>query len=451
MVIGNGIQGASLLISYVIRGLTGGVKILGAIARTAANTVVGFIAGVIGTMANAIIDNINTVIRGIDKLLTLAGQSATGWQIQSVALAQKSAEFIKESWSSNAEDIGNAWGEMSGGMAADTSRVVGNMVASMERYQSSAADTGKQQSDLGARVKASLDGMAGSLEKVNQAQGNGKAAAKAHNEELKKLKEKAEEAIKPILDKLKENNKEIDDTKKKIKETGDQWRKFKEEGVKALSDVNNEIVKLKKEAADITLKVNADKEKSLGERMVSVNEEIAKLNDQIAEKQAAAQADQTENDTKRLTAEKELSILKQRQAELTDKASASERASLSLSIEKKNAQIEALKAGTDPDIANLQKELLTLTKERDFIQSSTPQKVLDEAAAYGTLSKAQQIVVDAEKEKARQLEENSKKQAAAEEKRMILQAQANQKTTSALAIQTGLKDGMMTASIELEK
>ena len=63
MVIGNGIQGAALLISYVVRGVMGGIKILGAAARTVSDTVVGFIFGVIGTMANSIIDTINTVIR----------------------------------------------------------------------------------------------------------------------------------------------------------------------------------------------------------------------------------------------------------------------------------------------------------------------------------------------------------------------------------------------------
>ena len=71
---------------------------LASAAQTAADTVVGFIGGVIGEMANSIIAMINVVISGIDKLLVLAGQSATGWQIKSVSLAKKSAEFIKESW-----------------------------------------------------------------------------------------------------------------------------------------------------------------------------------------------------------------------------------------------------------------------------------------------------------------------------------------------------------------
>lgn len=46
---------------------------------------------------------------------------------------------------------------------------------------------------------------------------------------MKKLKEQAEDAIKPIIDKLKEGKKEIDDAKKAIKEKTEEWKKYRSE------------------------------------------------------------------------------------------------------------------------------------------------------------------------------------------------------------------------------
>lgn len=271
----------------------------------------------------------------------------------------------------------------------------------MERYQASANTTASVQSDLGARIKSTLDGMSGSLSNVGKAQSNAKDSAKAHNEELKKLKESAENAIKPIIDRIKETQKETDEARKKIKEKAEEWKKYRQEGIKALSDVNAEISKLKKEASDITVKISAEKDKNLGERNLEVAKEIKSTNEDIARlKEDIAKEDSPDK-------QRELLALGQK---ITD-----------------------------------------LEKERDYIKGNASQKVLDEATAYGNLSKAQQIVANSQKEQAKQFEENQKKQEAAAEKRMILEAQANQKSISDLGIQTGLKDGMLTASVELEK
>lgn len=128
--------------------------------------------------------------------------------------------------------------------------------------------------------------MAGSLKGLSGAQGDAKKSAAEHNKELKAMKDKAEDAIKPILDKIKENKKEIDETRKKIRETTDEWKKYKEEGVRALADVNAQIVKLKKEAGDINVKVNSDQTNKLAERYVEILKEQKSAQDDIAKAQA---------------------------------------------------------------------------------------------------------------------------------------------------------------------
>lgn len=325
------------------------------------------------------------------------------------------------------------------------------MVASMEKYQTGANNAGNQTSDLGARINGFLDTIKNTTNAAGNAASNAAGKSKALKEEMAKLKQVAEDAIKPIISKIKEEGKDIEDTKQKIKEKAAEWRNYKKEGVKALSDITNEINKLKAEAANITLRINNEKDQNLGERLVEVNKQIAEINDQIAEKKANAAKDDEENASKLIIAQQELAILKQKQAEQTSKTANSEKESLSLSIQKKEAAIEALQAGNDPGILDLEKQITELQKERDFIQSTAPQKVLDEAIAYGNLSKAQQIVADAKKQEGEQLDENNKKMQAAIEKQMILQAQANQNGINDLKIVTGMKDGVMTASIELQK
>lgn len=165
--------------------------------------------------------------------------------------------------------------------------------------------------------------------------------------------------------------------------------------------MNNEIVKLKKEASDINIKINTERDTSIAQRSVEVNKEIKEVTDDIAK----AKKDISEENTP------------EKQKELID----------------------------------LQTQLTNLEKERDFIRGNISDKAIKEAQAYSELSKAQQIAFDAEKQRADQLKENEQKMQSAIEKRMILEAQANQKNFSDLAIQTGMKDGMMTASLEIEK
>lgn len=308
---------------------------------------------------------------------------------------------ISDSWKNAGNDIGGAWQEMTDGISKDTSSLVGKLQSNFDQYNQTIDTTSGKNSDLSARIKATLDGMSGSLGKATTAQGNAKQAAKEHADEIKKLKDSAENAIKPVIDKIKETQKETDDARKKIKEQANEWKKYKEEGVKALSDVNAEIAKLKKEASDIVVNINSGKDKSLADRSVEIATELKSANEDILK----LKQDITKEDS-------------------PDK---------------------------QKELLSLQQKITDLEKERDYIKTNASQKAIDEAEAYAKLSKAQQIVADAEKEKASQLDENIKKMQAAVEKQMILEAQAHQNSISNLAIQTGIKDGLLTASIELEK
>lgn len=211
---------------------------------------------------------------------------------------------------------------------------------------------------------------------------------------MKKLKANAEDAVKDVIGKLKDEKKEIDDTKDKIKKLAEEWGKYKQEGVKALSEVNNELQKLKKEAADITTKSNSDRDTKMAERLVEVYKEIEDKKKDIA----SAQGD-----------------------------------------------------GDMQKVVDLQNEMVKLEQERDYIKSSVNEKTINEAQAYADMSKAQQIAYDADKQRQKDLQENTDKQNSLIEKRMILEAQANQKSISDMGILIGMKDGMLTASMLNEK
>ena len=281
-------------------------------------------------------------------------------------------------------------------MAEDVKGAIGKMDANFASFNTSLATTGKASSDLDTRISKTLADMKNGLAGAADAHEKAAGAAKAQSEELKKLKQSAEDAIKPIIDKIKENFKAIEELRKKINETKDKWKEFKQEGVKALSEVNNEIQKLKKEAGEIQVKFKGEQDSKLSDRYVQV------LKDQ-----------------------------KQAQADL-----ASEQAKPDQSLD---------------TIVDLQTQLTSLAKERQLIENGTNKNILDQAIAYDGMSQTEKIILDLQKQKTAELDENAKKQAAAQEKQTILEAQSQQKKIGDLQIHTQVKDGMMTASIELEK
>lgn len=213
------------------------------------------------------------------------------------------------------------------------------------------------------------------------------------------MKERAEDAIKPVLEKIKETKKEIDETRKKINETKDEWKKYKEEGVRALADVRAEIVKLKAEAGNINVKVNSDQTNKLAERYV-----------EIIKEQKAAQDDLTKAQSGDGNGAMDLGALTEAQKKITD-----------------------------------------LAKERQLIENGVNKSVLDTAISYDSMSQSEKIIVDMQKERNTQLTENGNKMSAALEKQQILEAQIQQKKIGQATVFTEYKDGLLTASVELEK
>lgn len=160
MVIANGVNGLALLVSYAIRGVYAGAKILSAILKTAADMVIGAVVTLVSYALQPIQNMINSVIDGINILYKVMGKTAIAGVTFASDLGQFAAKQVSQSWEEAGNDIGDAWTQASEGMAADTQRIVGNMVDNMQRYQSSVSDTAVVQSDLGARIKGSLDAMA---------------------------------------------------------------------------------------------------------------------------------------------------------------------------------------------------------------------------------------------------------------------------------------------------
>jgi len=401
MAISNGIIVTTSIVASMISAIFGGLRMLKSGLQTAADTVVGGIVMLVAASMAPLQDIINAAIKGWN---ILAGQIG-GKVVDSVSFAdslgRKAAQSISASWSKGGAEIGEAWDTMAGQISTSMSGALGKLEANYAKYSQQVDNSTSKQTSVFDTIKKKLAEMAEGIGKNGAGHGAAAGAAKAHAEQLKKLKDTAEDALKSVIDRFKDTKKEIDDAKKKIAESTEQWKKFRADGVKALSDVNNEIAKLKKEAADINIKINTDRDQSLANRSVEAAKELKTVTEETA-------------------------ALKSKQREEYDPE-------------------------RQKDIVKGEKSMLDLAKEIEYIKANTAQKTIDEATAYSELSKAQQISADAEKERAKQLEENTKKQAAATEKQMILEAQAKQKNAADLAIQTGMKDGMMTASIELEK
>lgn len=213
------------------------------------------------------------------------------------------------------------------------------------------------------------------------------SATKWSSDAMKELQKNAEEAMSKIIDKSKDGKKAIDDVKEAIKKKTEEWKKYKDEWVKALQAVMVEIKKVADEAWKITFDFWVSKDQKLWERMVQVQQDI-------------------------LSTQKDINN------------------------------------ESDPEKqAELQTKLNALLSERAYIQANASQQAIIEAQSYANLSDAQRIVVDLEKEKGKALEENKAKMDALMEKKMVLEAQANQKSVNDQKIFLETKDGITSASI----
>lgn len=398
MFIANTVAAVGAVVSIMIRGLAVGLGTLWNGIQIVAQAVVSSIMTVVAGAFWPIEKLINGVIHSLNVVREAIGMTAIDTIHFTENMFGAAMDSMKQSAAENGKDIADLIGKASEGMAGDIQNAVGKIEGNFAKFNASVETSGTKTSDLNTRINKTLGDMAGSLDNVTGAHGKAGDGAKKQGEALKKLKESAEDAIKPILDKIKENTKDIEDLRKKINDTKDKWKEFRQEGLKALSDINVEIQKLKKESADIEIKFKGQQDTKLSERYVEVLKEQKSLEKEIAD---AKQNDQGKD--------------------------------------------------TYTDVSEQQKKLTELAKERQLIENGTKQNVLDQAVQYDSMSQSEKIILDIQKEKNKELTEVAQKQAAAIEKQQILEAQANQKKIGDLAIQTGLKDGMMTASIELEK
>lgn len=210
---------------------------------------------------------------------------------------------------------------------------------------------------------------------------------------MKSMKEKAEDAIKKVMDRYKDLKGDISELRKKIGESTEEWKKFRTEGMRALADVNAEIIKLKREAGDINFKINSDTNNALAERNVEILKEQAQLTQEMQNAQ--------------------------RNGDLSTEMEAKEK-------------------------------LVALDKEQLLIKNGVAQAQLDSAVAYDKMSASEKIILDAQKQRTQELDENSRKMQEAVEKQQILEAQANQKKIGQATVYSSIVDGLLTASIQLE-
>ena len=222
-------------------------------------------------------------------------------------------------------------------------------------------------------------------------------------EQFKELQKKAEETLKPIINLIEDEQKAVSESKEEIKKKTQEWQNYKKEGVKALSDVLNEIRNTKKEASEINIKFGSDRDSKLAERAVEIDKEIIDKKSEILkiQKETTSDAEQfNENQAK---------------------------------------------------VSELQSLITALEKERQYATSNTTSQAVEQAKKYNEMSESQRIVTDLESERSKALAENAKKMEVLEEKRKILDLQAHQESMNQLKIKTSTIDGVISAQIETEK
>lgn len=209
------------------------------------------------------------------------------------------------------------------------------------------------------------------------------------------LKKTAEDAISAITQKVEWYKDSVNQARDAIIAKTKEWKQFKQEWVRALSDVNNEIKKLKDEAQNIELKFKTSQDEKLSERYLQIQKDIASIQEEMRNAENGGNID-----------EKYI----------------------------KNAQL-----------------VNDLTRERESIEKGVSSTVIANAVAYDKMTETEKIMLGIQKEKAKELEENKKRLETLLEKQALLEIQANQKSISDLKINTDLKNGIITASYEIEK
>ncbi len=337
----------------------------------------------VGTIATIIEKVLNKVIDGINLVFKALGKSVIE-PITSMSTAFSSfKDEMKAQNQDLTDDATKAWDDFASGMTGDIQSATESMIGSMDNFSSQVNSTGINLKGL------ALDGSMG-MGKLADATGNASKAAKWHNDELKKLTENAQKIVTDITEKVKDSQKAVDEAREAVKKKTEEWAKYRQEWVKALSDVNNEIKKLRAEASDIEVRFKVSQDEKLADRYLEIQKEIA-------DAQKTISSDQGGNIV-------------------------------------------------SPEAYTAMQKITDLTKERELIERGVNKSVLENAAAYDKMSQTEKIILDLQKEKNKALEENKQKLIGLQEKQTLLQIQADQQSIKDLKINTDLKDGMITAT-----
>ena len=207
-----------------------------------------------------------------------------------------------------------------------------------------------------------------------------------------------------MADGVKEDMKKVDDAyEKSIKKVGEyadeletlegKFDELKENALADLREIADKLDEIDEKKSGNTDDLNTN----LSERRL----EILKEEQEIQLKIAEAKSEQDGYDDKRITLERELAVLQQRQSEFTDKTTQSTKDALALSIQKKQAQIASAAAGINPEVTQYEQELAELVKERQLIESNVTGDILAQAEATGLLSETQKTLNKYKEEQAK--------------------------------------------------
>ena len=140
-------------------------------------------------MANNVIFVVNEAIKAVTALLNAAGIKTDLYQLEYSKLSDKAAQFVTKSWKKAGTDIGAEWDGMMTSIGGDATATVNTMIERMEAYNTEAVDTGKNQEDVGDKIKKALGETAKGIGGVGDAQGKTKEATKAATKAAKEQEE----------------------------------------------------------------------------------------------------------------------------------------------------------------------------------------------------------------------------------------------------------------------
>ena len=377
-----------------------------------------FIKGLIKTMVNWIIWGINSIINWVNTvikflwwwtLLTPLEKFST--RSEKIALQQwKVWEKTKKAF-----DMEGIW--------KSNQKIFWNMLNTMNAYETDLKSTWKTTSNVFWDIQNTIWWMAWSLKNFkNQWKEVGKWWVKS----FKAIWKEAEKAIKPITKVFNVSKKEIQKTQKAIKKLSEKFIDFKWQWVRAILEVNKQLLDLKKAWTNIEITFEKEKTQKLQDRFKNIKDELKDINKDLAE----------------LWWTTNLSSIKRLSKNLSE------------------TQLAWLKTAqfwnwiTWEDILKykeLQAKKAELEKESKIIKENITEEQLKQIENNIKLSETEKILLQIEKEKARELEKNKQKIQVLLEKKKILELQANQKSINDLKITTEIKNWILKAFYEDEK